>query len=164
MQRNDDRGMPQDPRGRRHAGVSFFLRAFSHAVSTLSAAARPTLLALCITTAAACSAAPETLPAALEAALGAGDEAAIAALLTEDSRTLYATLLDADHPAGRHPFGAHPPKRPTTVVSRTEGSDGSVILRVSDGSAEAEWVLRRESGNWRLDLAATSSRLPFFGL
>jgi hypothetical protein len=113
---------------------------------------------------AACAGAPEDLPAALDAARAAGDRGAVEQLLTEDSRALLATMREAPHPEGRDPFGLHTPMRKLEVLQRTDASDGGVILRVSDGEREAEWIVRQEAGRWRLDLAASSTRRAFFGL
>lgn len=111
-----------------------------------------------------CAAGPETLPTQMHAALAAGDGDAVRALLTVESRALLDTLQDAPHPEGRWPFGLHAPTRPTEVLDVQRPDDSTAVVRLRDGELQGEWVLRREAGSWRLDLAASASRRPFLGL
>ena len=123
------------------------------------------VLALALTLGASgCGESPDAFPAAMDAALASGDPAAVSALLTSDSRALLDVMRDAPHPDGRHPFAMHAPKRPTRTVEVLAPDAETRVLRVNDGERDGEWVLRKEAGAWRLDLAASASRRPFLGL
>lgn len=112
----------------------------------------------------ACAGAPEAVVPELEAALRSGDRAAVEALLTEESRGLLATMLDAPHPEGRWPLGLHAPAEPSHVVAATPTGTGIVTLEVEDAGGKSEWIVRMESGRWRIDLIASSSRRAVWGM
>ena len=110
-----------------------------------------------------CAGPPEAIVPQLEAALRDGDRAAVEALLTEESRGLLDTMLDAPHPESRWPLGLHAPQEPSRVVAVTPSGAGVVTLEVEDAGGKSEWILRQEAGRWRVDLIASSSRRAVWG-
>ncbi len=130
------------------------------------ASLRRTAVALvaCSLVLAGCAGPPEAVVADLELALRSGDRAAVEGLLTEESRGLLTTMLDAPRPESRWPLGLHAPTTPSHVVAVTPGPAGVVTIEVEDATGKSEWVVRLEAGRWRVDLIASSSRRAMWGM
>ena len=106
---------------------------------------------------AACGGGPETVPAALHAALAAGDDAVVDALLTARSRPIVAALRAVDS-ANHFGLGGMNGGAKAPEVTAGRATEQGMTLQVRAAGVEREWLVVREGGRWRLDLLGTAAR------
>jgi hypothetical protein len=134
------------------------LRCIIHSLSALSGLTTLTvrraqsLLATLLLLPCGCADTPERAVREIVSAVERGDHDAVAARLTERSRSLYLAAMSVAHEG---PAFAPPQEQPevTVVSKRTEGQALLVVLKEGERARSLSMIL--EDGRWRVDLMRT---------